>query len=121
VNAVLVMLLTGLFFYFVHRMHEQVGSYGGGHPAGPRTAPPAAEPPSGWSFAPVLALTLVLLLPLIIFFLGGVKHEAALNELPAPGWRRRAVGALAFALLFLIMAPVPHRFMTTLGILCPYV
>ena len=32
-----------------------------------------------------------------------------------------AIGALAFVLLFLIMAPVPHRFMTALGIACPYV
>lgn len=58
---------------------------------------------------------------ILIFFLGGVKHEAALNELPEPGWRRRAVGVLAFALLFLLMAPVPHRFMTALGIISPYV
>jgi membrane-associated protease RseP (regulator of RpoE activity) len=58
---------------------------------------------------------------ILIFFLGGVKHEPALNELPEPGWLRRAVGTLAFVLLFLIMAPVPHRFMTTLGIICPYV
>jgi membrane-associated protease RseP (regulator of RpoE activity) len=57
---------------------------------------------------------------ILIFFLGGVKHEPALNELPEPGWRRRAVGALAFVLLFLIMAPVPHRFMTAVGIICPY-
>ena len=28
---------------------------------------------------------------------------------------------LAFVVLFLIMAPVPHRFMTVLGIVCPYV
>ncbi len=58
---------------------------------------------------------------ILIFFLGGVKHEPALNELPPPGWRRRALGALAFVLLFLIMAPVPHRFMTALGVVCPYV
>ena len=57
---------------------------------------------------------------LLIFFLGGVKHEPALNELPAPQGLRQALGALAFLLLFLILAPVPHRFMTPLGILCPY-
>jgi len=57
---------------------------------------------------------------ILIFFLGGVKHEPALNELPAPGWERRAIGAFAFVLLFLIMAPVPHRFMSAVGILCPY-
>lgn len=56
----------------------------------------------------------------LIFFLGGVKHEPALNEVPAPGWKRRAIGALAFLLLFLIMAPVPHRFMSAVGIVCPY-
>lgn len=57
---------------------------------------------------------------ILIFFLGGAKHDPALNELPEPGSGRRSVGALAFVLLFLIMAPVPHRFMTALGILCPY-
>ncbi len=57
---------------------------------------------------------------ILIFFLGGAKHEPALNELPAPEWPRRALGALAFVLLFLIMAPVPHRFLTALGIACPY-
>lgn len=57
---------------------------------------------------------------LLIFFLGGAKHDPALNELPEPGSGRRALGALAFVLLFLIMAPVPHRFMSALGILCPY-
>lgn len=56
----------------------------------------------------------------LIFFLGGVKHQPALNEIPAPGPARRAVGALAFILLFLIMAPVPHQFMAALGISCPY-
>ena len=41
----------------------------------------------------------------------------------SPGRRQRPalVGAFAFVLLFLIMAPVPHLFMTALGILCPYV
>jgi hypothetical protein len=39
---------------------------------------------------------------------------------PAPGWQRQAIGALAFLLLFLIMAPVPHRFMSAVGIVCPY-
>ena len=57
---------------------------------------------------------------ILIFVLGGAKHDPALNELPEPGWGRRAIGALAFVLLFLIMAPVPHRFMTALGVLCPY-
>ena len=56
----------------------------------------------------------------LIFFLGGFKHEPALNELPPPGWKWGLIGAFAFALLFLIMAPVPHRLMTALGILCPY-
>ena len=57
---------------------------------------------------------------LIVFFLGGVKHQPALNELPIPGWRRSAIGAFAFILLFLIMAPVPHRFMSVVGLKCPY-
>jgi len=57
----------------------------------------------------------------LIFFLGGVKHQPALNELPSPGPARRAVGAIAFILLFLIMAPVPHQLMAALGIRCPYI
>jgi len=57
----------------------------------------------------------------LIFFLGGFKHQPALNELPSPGPVRRAVGAFSFLLLFLILAPVPHRFMAALGVSCPYV
>ncbi len=56
----------------------------------------------------------------ITFFLTGVKHAPALNELAPLGTGRRAVGALAFVILFLIMAPVPHRFMDALGFACPY-
>lgn len=57
----------------------------------------------------------------LIFFLSGVKHQPALNEVPSPGPARRTVGAFAFILLFLIMAPVPHQLMTALGVSCPYI
>jgi len=57
----------------------------------------------------------------LIFFLSGVEHQPALNELPSPGPARRMVGAIAFVLLFVIMAPVPHSFMAALGISCPYI
>lgn len=52
---------------------------------------------------------------------GLAKHEPALNELAVLGWRRRSVGVCTFVLLFLIMAPVPHRFMDALGIMSPYI
>ncbi len=58
---------------------------------------------------------------ILIFFVGAAKHEPALNELAALGWRRRAIGVFTFVLLFLIMAPVPHRFMEALGIMSPYI
>ena len=58
---------------------------------------------------------------ILIFFVGAAKHEPALNELAVLGWRRRAVGVFTFVLLFLIMAPVPHRFMDALGIMSPYI
>ena len=57
----------------------------------------------------------------LIFIVGAAKHEPALNELAALGWRRRAVGIFTFVLLFLIMTPVPHRFMEALGIMSPYI
>ena len=58
---------------------------------------------------------------ILIFFVGAAKHEPALNELAALGWHRRAIGLFTFVLLFLIMAPVPHRFMEALGIMSPYI
>jgi membrane-associated protease RseP (regulator of RpoE activity) len=103
-----------------------VGQLDGGHIAYALVGRRRAET-LGWvAFFLLLALGIFywsgwLTWAILIFFLGGVKHEPALNELPVPGWQRRAIGALAFVLLFLIMAPVPHRFMTALGILCPYV
>jgi hypothetical protein len=36
------------------------------------------------------------------------------------GVGRQAIGAFAFVLLFLILAPVPHALYDTLGIHCPY-
>ena len=106
-NAVLVMLLIGLFFYFVHRMHEQVGSYGGGHrhgdPAGPRAAPPAGEPPSGWSFASVLALTLVLLLPLMLL------HAIAPTGSPFHPWLFWVMLFLPLLIVSVLLRPTGRR------------
>lgn len=102
-----------------------VGQLDGGHVAYALVGRRRAET-LGWiAFFLLLALGIFywsgwLTWAILVFFLGGVKHEPALNELPAPGWRRRAVGVLAFVLLFLIMAPVPHRFMSALGIIRPY-
>ena len=58
---------------------------------------------------------------IVIFFLTGFKHEPALNEVIELNVGRRLLGALAFLLLVLIMAPVPHQFMQVLGLACPYI
>ena len=102
-----------------------VGQLDGGHVAYALFGRRRAETVGWAAFYLLLALGIFywsgwLTWAILIFFLGGVKHDPALNELAAPGWQRRAIGAFAFVLLFLIMAPVPHRFMTALGIICPY-
>ena len=58
---------------------------------------------------------------IVIFFLTGFKHEPALNEVIELNWGRRLLGAFAFLLLVLIMAPVPHQFMRVLGLACRYI
>jgi len=56
----------------------------------------------------------------IVFFLTGFQHDPARDEVSGLSFGRRALGVAALALLVLIMAPVPHRFMQPLGIACPY-
>lgn len=102
-----------------------VGQLDGGHVAYALFGRRRAETVGWVAFFLLLALGIFywsgwLTWAVLIFFLGGVKHEPALNEVPAPGWKRQAIGTLAFLLLFLIMAPVPHRFMSAVGIVCPY-
>jgi hypothetical protein len=56
----------------------------------------------------------------IAFFVTGFQHDPARDEVSGLSFGRRALGVAALALLVLIMAPVPHRFMQPLGIACPY-
>jgi Zn-dependent protease len=58
---------------------------------------------------------------IVIFFLTGFKHEPALNEVIELNVGRRLLGAFAFLLLVLIMAPIPYQFMQVLGLVCPYI
>lgn len=56
----------------------------------------------------------------LVYFIAGGKGLPPLNNLEHLGAGRMAVGAFAFALLALILMPVPHRFYDSLGIHCPY-
>jgi membrane-associated protease RseP (regulator of RpoE activity) len=57
---------------------------------------------------------------LIVYFIAGGKGLPPLNDVSKMGGGRLAIGAFAFVLLFLILAPIPHRLYQALGIHCPY-
>jgi Zn-dependent protease len=57
----------------------------------------------------------------IVLFLAGGRDNPAVNDLTPLDPSRRALGYFAFALLALILVPVPHSFYGTFGIHCPYV
>jgi hypothetical protein len=57
---------------------------------------------------------------LIVYFIAGAKGLPPLNDISRLGTGRMAIGAFAFVLLFLILAPVPHALYDALGIHCPY-
>jgi len=79
-NAVLVILALALVFYFMHRMHGQIGGCQHGHShgrhrhragspedtAGAHGARPQARASAGPSLASLLVITLILLLPLML-------------------------------------------------------
>jgi membrane-associated protease RseP (regulator of RpoE activity) len=56
----------------------------------------------------------------IVYFIAGGKGLPPLNDISRMGVGRLAIGAFALVLLFLILAPVPHRLYDALGIHCPY-
>ena len=56
----------------------------------------------------------------LIALLGGFSHFPALDDITPPDWRRFAVGVVAFALLVLIVLPVPGGWEGGLGLDCPY-
>jgi Zn-dependent protease len=57
----------------------------------------------------------------IVFFLAGTRDTPATNDLTGLDGPRQALGYFAFALLTLILVPVPHSLYGTFGIHCPYV
>ena len=61
----------------------------------------------------------LLMFVLIIFFLVG-RGIPPLNDLTPLGTGRRIVGYATFAILLLIVAPLPHAFWQSWGIHCPY-
>jgi hypothetical protein len=56
----------------------------------------------------------------IVYFIAGGKGLPPLNDISRIAGGRMAIGAFAFVLLFLILAPVPHALYDALGIHCPY-
>jgi Peptidase family M50 len=57
----------------------------------------------------------------IVFFIAGTSDTPAANDLTPLDPSRQTLGYLAFALLALILVPVPHSLYGTFGIHCPYV
>jgi membrane-associated protease RseP (regulator of RpoE activity) len=57
----------------------------------------------------------------IVYFIAGMRDVPAANDLTPLDRSRQALGYFAFALLALILVPVPHVLYGTFGIHCPYV
>jgi Zn-dependent protease len=57
----------------------------------------------------------------IVFFIAGTRDVPAANDLTPLNPSRQALGYFAFALLALILVPVPHSLYGSFGIHCPYV
>lgn len=57
----------------------------------------------------------------IVFFIAGTRDTPAANDLTPLDPSRQALGYFAFALLALILVPVPHSLYGTFGMHCPYV
>jgi len=57
----------------------------------------------------------------IVFFIAGTRDAPPANDLTPLNVSRQAIGYFAFALLALILIPVPHTLYGTFGIHCPYV
>jgi membrane-associated protease RseP (regulator of RpoE activity) len=56
----------------------------------------------------------------IVFFIAGTRGSPPANDLTPLNVSRQAIGYFAFALLALILIPVPHTLYGTFGIHCPY-
>lgn len=57
---------------------------------------------------------------LIVFFIAGTAGMPPMEDVTPLGVRRRAVAWSAFALLALILLPVPHALSPQIGLHCPY-
>lgn len=102
-----------------------VGQLDGGHLVrallGPRTARTVGV-------TSLLALVLLglfvwsglLMWALIIYLIAGRQDVPPLNDVSRVGRGRVVVGAAAFAVLLLILVPVPHALYGSFGIHCPY-
>ncbi len=62
----------------------------------------------------------ILFWALLVYFLAGVRGMPPQDDVTDITPLRRGIGLLTFALLFLILSPVPHGFVTTIGLHCPY-
>ena len=56
----------------------------------------------------------------IAFFIAGAKDAPTANDVTPLDSSRQVLGCFAFALLALILMPVPHSLYGTFGIHCPY-
>lgn len=57
---------------------------------------------------------------ILIYFIAGTEDAPPLNAVSPLGRGRLVLGAATFALLLLIVVPVPHALYETFGIHCPY-
>ena len=57
----------------------------------------------------------------IVYFIAGTRDAPPANDVTPVDRPRQALGYFAFALLALILIPVPHSLYGTFGIHCPYV
>lgn len=56
----------------------------------------------------------------LVYFIAGAKGLPPLDDVSGPGAGRLALGWLTFALLVLILVPVPHQLYESLSLGCPY-
>lgn len=56
----------------------------------------------------------------IVFFIAGTHDMPAANDVTPVGLARKALGYLTFALLLLIITPVPHALFEAIELHCPY-
>lgn len=57
---------------------------------------------------------------LVIFLIAGTEDAPPLNDVSRIGRGRMILGAAAFALLLMILLPVPHALYGSFGLYCPY-